>query len=145
MATPAPAAQAKTAAQPAPISSRPASSSAPISGLRKAAILMVAIGDDLAKTFFQSLSQADVERVTDEITRLGNVPTEQSTQVLSEFYGLFETARFVVRARRRALRAVLRLFLVLRAFSCRLRFRGLHKPHPDWRDHAEARAVSAGQ
>jgi flagellar motor switch protein FliG len=76
---------------------RSAYSGAPISGLRKAAILMVALGDDLAKVLFQSLSQADVERVTDEITRLGNVPTEQSTHVLSEFYGLFETERYVVR------------------------------------------------
>ena len=40
-------------------------------GLRKAAILMVAIGDELAKTLFQSLSETDVQRVTDEITRLG--------------------------------------------------------------------------
>ena len=45
-----------------------------ISGLRKAAILMVAIGDELAKTLFQSLSENDVRRVTEEITRLGGCP-----------------------------------------------------------------------
>jgi flagellar motor switch protein FliG len=70
---------------------------AAISGLRKAAILMVAIGDELAKTLFQSLSENDVQRVTDEITRLGDVPAAQLTQVLTEFYGLLETQQYMVR------------------------------------------------
>lgn len=66
-------------------------------GLRKAAILMVAVGDDLAKIFFQSLSNGDVQQVTDEITRLGEVPQGQLTQVLMEFYGLLETEQYMVR------------------------------------------------
>ena len=49
-------------------------------GLRKAAILMVAIGDELAKTLFQSLSERDVQRVTEEITKLGDVPAAQLSQ-----------------------------------------------------------------
>jgi len=70
---------------------------AEMSGLRKAAILMVALGDELAKTLFQSLSEADVRRVTEEITRLGEVPAAQLTQVLTEFYGLLETQQYMVR------------------------------------------------
>jgi flagellar motor switch protein FliG len=66
-------------------------------GLRKAAILMVAVGDDLAKVFFQSLSNGDVRQVTDEITRLGEVPQGQLTGVLMEFYGLLETEQYMVR------------------------------------------------
>ena len=66
-------------------------------GLRKAAILMVALGYELAKTLFQSLSENDVQRVTDEITRLGEVPAAQLTQVLTEFYGLLETQQYMVR------------------------------------------------
>src|SRR5258707_15657833 len=68
-----------------------------IPGLRKAAILMVAIGGELAKTLFLSLSDTDVQRVTDEITRLGDVPAAQLTQVLTEFYGLLETQQYMVR------------------------------------------------
>jgi flagellar motor switch protein FliG len=68
-----------------------------IPGLRKAAILMVAVGDDLAKVFFQSLSQYEVQQVTDEITRLGDVSQAQLTQILTEFYGLLETQQYVVR------------------------------------------------
>ncbi len=70
---------------------------ADIPGLRKAAILMVAVGDELAKTLFQSLNEDDVQRVTDEITRLGSVNHELLTQVLTEFYGLLETQQYMVR------------------------------------------------
>ena len=66
-------------------------------GLRKAAILMVAVGDELAKVFFQTLSNTDVQQVTEEITRLGEVPKAQLTQVLMEFYGLLETEQYMVR------------------------------------------------
>jgi flagellar motor switch protein FliG len=71
--------------------------SAGIPGLRKAAILMVAVGDELAKLFLKSLSIGDVQQVTDEITRLGEVPQAQLTQVLTEFYGLLESEQYMVR------------------------------------------------
>lgn len=70
---------------------------AEIPGLRKAAILMVALGDELAKTLFLSLSESDVRRVTEEITRLGEIPAQQLTQVMTEFYGLLETQQYMVR------------------------------------------------
>jgi flagellar motor switch protein FliG len=71
--------------------------SASMPGVRKAAILMIAVGDDLAKVLFRSLSPSDVQQMTDEITRLGNVSQEQLTSVLMEFYGLLETEQYVVR------------------------------------------------
>src|ERR1700761_248868 len=67
---------------------------AELPGLRKAPILMVASGDELAKILFQSLSETDVQRVTDEITRLGDVPAAQLTQVLTGVYGLLETEQY---------------------------------------------------
>ena len=70
---------------------------ADVPGLRKAAILMVALGDELAKMLFQSLSERDVHRVTDEISRMGEVPAAQLTQVMTEFYGLLETQQYIVR------------------------------------------------
>jgi flagellar motor switch protein FliG len=66
-------------------------------GLSKAAILMVALGDELAKLFFQSLSNSGVQQVTNEITRMGKIPKAQLTQVLLEFYGLLESDQFAVR------------------------------------------------
>jgi flagellar motor switch protein FliG len=70
---------------------------ADVSGLRKAAILMVALGDEMAKTLFQSLTERDVARVTHEITQLGEIPQAQLTQVMTEFFGLLETQQYVVR------------------------------------------------
>ena len=66
-------------------------------GLRKAAILIMAVGEELAKTLFQSLNEVDVQKVTEEITRLGEVPAAQLTKVLTEFYGLLETQQYMVR------------------------------------------------
>ena len=63
---------------------------ADLSGLRKAAILMVAVGNEIATTLLKRLSEDDVRRVTNEILCMGDVPAEQLTQVLTEFYGLLE-------------------------------------------------------
>jgi flagellar motor switch protein FliG len=70
---------------------------ADIPGLRKAAILLMAVGDQLAKTLFLGLGEEDVRKVTDEITKLGSVAPELLTQVLTEFYGLLETQQYMVR------------------------------------------------
>jgi flagellar motor switch protein FliG len=64
-------------------------------GIKKAAILLVTLGEELSKTMFQSLSELDVQRVTTEIVRLGQVSAEECTQVLREFYGLLETQQYV--------------------------------------------------
>ena len=66
-----------------------------LSGLRKAAVLMVSLGDELAKGLLQSLSESDLRRVTDEITRMGDVPGDQLVQVMTEFHGLLETQEFM--------------------------------------------------
>lgn len=70
---------------------------APMSGLRKAAVLMVSLGDELAKELLRNLSEDDLRRVTDEITRMGDVPGEQLVQVITEFYGLLETQQYMAR------------------------------------------------
>lgn len=66
-----------------------------ITGMRKAAILMVTLGEDLAKQMFQSLTEQNVHRVTEEIMSLRDVSAEETTQVLTEFYGLLETQQHI--------------------------------------------------
>ena len=66
-------------------------------GLKKAAILVMALGEELASALFQGLNEHDLQKVTNELTRLGNIPAQQLTQVLTEFYGLLETQQFMVR------------------------------------------------
>ena len=85
------------ASQPVLLPEKAQFAPADLPGLRKAAILMIALGDELAKTMFRQLGQNQLERVTNEITQLGSVGAEVLTQVLMEFYGLLETQQYMVR------------------------------------------------
>ena len=70
---------------------------ADLPGLRKAAILVMALGEELSTVLFKSLSDANVQKVTDEISNLGDVPAALLKQVLMEFYGLLETQQYMIR------------------------------------------------
>jgi flagellar motor switch protein FliG len=59
--------------------------SAPVTGLRKAAILMVLLGEEAASDIYRHLPPADVEQVTREISQLEKVAPETSLVVLEEF------------------------------------------------------------
>jgi flagellar motor switch protein FliG len=67
-----------------------------VSGLRKAAILMVAVGDELGKKIFQSLPESDVQRLTEELADLRNIPPELSLDVVEEFYEMLETQQYMM-------------------------------------------------
>ena len=70
--------------------------SANISGVRKAAILLVAVGQDLAKEILRALPEADVQRLTEELADLRGVSPEVSSDVMEEFWELLETQNFMV-------------------------------------------------
>ncbi|MGP8253685.1 MAG: flagellar motor switch protein FliG [Terracidiphilus sp.] len=67
-----------------------------LSGIRKAAILLVAVGEDLAKEILRVLPENDVERLTEELADLRGVSPELSAGVLEEFWELLETQSFMV-------------------------------------------------
>jgi flagellar motor switch protein FliG len=64
-------------------------------GLRKAAILMVLLGEDAASLIYRHLPQTEVELVTQEITTLGAVSPETSLMVLEEFQKLVLTGDYI--------------------------------------------------
>jgi flagellar motor switch protein FliG len=64
---------------------------AQMSGIRKAAILMIAVGEDVAKEILRSLPEVDVQRITEELADLRSVPPEVSGEVIEEFWELLET------------------------------------------------------
>jgi flagellar motor switch protein FliG len=68
----------------------------PISGIRKAAILVVAVGDELGKKILQNLPDPDVQRLTEEIADLRNVTPEVSLQVMEEFSEMIETQQYMM-------------------------------------------------
>lgn len=71
-------------------------STAGIPGVRKAAILMVAVGDELGKKIIQNLPEGDVQRVTEELADLKNIPPSLSFEVVEEFYEMLETQQFMM-------------------------------------------------
>ncbi len=70
--------------------------SATLSGLRKAAVLLVAVGEDLAKEVLRALPETDVQRLTEELADLRGVTPELSLEILEEFWELLETQNFMI-------------------------------------------------
>ena len=70
--------------------------SANLSGLRKAAVLLVAVGEELAKEILRALPEADVQRLTEELADLRGITPELSAEILEEFWELLETQGFVM-------------------------------------------------
>lgn len=68
-----------------------------ISPLRKAAILIVTLGEETAKALLRELGELEVQRLTEELSHVGDISPEEQTQVLLEFYGLQETQQYVLR------------------------------------------------
>jgi flagellar motor switch protein FliG len=58
----------------------------PLTGVRKAAILLTTLGEDTSAPILRNLPNEDLERVTDEVARLGQVPLETTIQVLEEYH-----------------------------------------------------------
>jgi len=56
-----------------------------ISGLRKAAIFMVLLGDKLALDVFRRLPPKEVERLTREINSLGTIPSDLANRTVQEY------------------------------------------------------------
>jgi flagellar motor switch protein FliG len=67
-----------------------------LAGVRKAAILLVAVGEELAKQILRALPAADVERLTEELAELSGITPELSADVLEQYWELLETQNFVV-------------------------------------------------
>lgn len=67
-----------------------------LSGLRKAAIFLVTVGDEVGRKILQNLAEADVQRLTEEIADLRGVPPELSLEVVEEFHEMQETQQYMV-------------------------------------------------
>ena len=70
--------------------------SAHMSGLRKAAVLLVAVGEELAKEILRALPEVDVQRITEELAELRVITPEMSSEIMEEFWELLETQNFMV-------------------------------------------------
>jgi flagellar motor switch protein FliG len=73
---------------------RPVSAGLP--GIRKAAILMVAVGDEIGKKIIQNLPENDVQRITEELADLKNISPELSFEIVKEFHEMLETQQYMM-------------------------------------------------
>lgn len=65
------------------------------SGSRKAAILLTLLGEDAAAPILRNLPPDDLERVTEEVASLGQVPLEVTLQVLEEYQQMMTAQEFI--------------------------------------------------
>jgi flagellar motor switch protein FliG len=66
------------------------------SGIRKAAITVVALGDDVAADLFRLLTENEVEQIGREIAKLSRVTSEQAERTLEEFHEMLLAREYMV-------------------------------------------------
>src|SRR5262249_9760134 len=66
-----------------------------LTGSKKAAILLVLLGDDVATSIYRTLPQREVRLITEEIAELGFVAPETAGLVLEEYHDLTLTQDFL--------------------------------------------------
>ncbi len=64
-------------------------------GARKVAMLMLALGPEDASLLLSGLDPEEVEEISSEMARLGEVPVELRTSIINEFVRELEATRFV--------------------------------------------------
>jgi flagellar motor switch protein FliG len=70
---------------------------ADLSGLRKAAILMVMIGDEASSAILRELDEDEVQHIGREIARVQSLTSEEAEGVLEEFYQMGIAHDYVVK------------------------------------------------
>jgi flagellar motor switch protein FliG len=67
-----------------------------MSGARKAAVLLMAVGETLAREILRVLPEQDVQRLTEELADLRGVTPEISAEVLEQFWELLDSQSFLI-------------------------------------------------
>src|SRR5262245_30076874 len=68
-----------------------------ISGIRKAAILLISLGEQASADLIKDLPEEDVQKVTRENALISRIESEQAEEVLEEFNQLTMAGTFIVR------------------------------------------------
>ena len=68
-----------------------------ISGLRKAAILLVLLGEEASGQLLRELSEDEVQAVSREVARVSTIENEEAETVLEEFYQMCMAREYVVK------------------------------------------------
>src|SRR5262245_35976523 len=66
-----------------------------MTGVRKAAIVVMAIGEENTTKLFKFLQEDEIERLVREVAGLGTVPPDVNERVLDEFHQMSAAAEFI--------------------------------------------------
>jgi flagellar motor switch protein FliG len=64
-------------------------------GLRKAAMLLVLLGEETASVIFRNLNEDEVQSITQEISEIGTINPEEATKILNEYHNLAITQDYI--------------------------------------------------
>jgi flagellar motor switch protein FliG len=70
---------------------------AQIAGARRAAILMVLLGDEASAGIFRFMQEDEIQEISKEISRLGEISPETADSILEDFYRLTLAQSFLAR------------------------------------------------
>ena len=65
------------------------------SGIRKAAVLLVLLGEEVASLIFRNLNENELQKVTQEISDVGAVDPAEATAILNEYHNLTITQDYI--------------------------------------------------
>src|SRR5215813_5574977 len=68
-----------------------------VSGVRKAAILMIMIGPEPSSAIFREMDESEVEAISQEIARVQAFSPEEAERVLEEFYQMSVAQDYVIK------------------------------------------------
>jgi flagellar motor switch protein FliG len=68
-----------------------------ITGIRKAAMLLVVLGEQASAELLQQLSEEDVQKVSREVAKIVSISGEQAETVLNEFHHISTAGDYVAR------------------------------------------------
>src|SRR5580658_5997226 len=75
--------------------SSPIQAQTALTGIRKAAILLVLLGDDAAAEIYKNLAQNELQELTQEIAELDYISPDVASQVLQEYHRMTVTQEYV--------------------------------------------------
>src|ERR1700684_741549 len=75
-----------------------AASSAPhVPGIRKAAILMIILGDQVTADILRQMDEEEVQMIGHEVARITSISDDQAERILEEFYQMSLAHEYVLK------------------------------------------------
>src|SRR5579872_219411 len=69
----------------------------PVPGIRKAAILLITLGETTSAEILKQMDEEEVHAISREVARISSITTEQAEALLEEFYGMAVAHTYVLK------------------------------------------------